>query len=144
MKLHFRSSFTAILIFCAASIGGKCDEKVYENAVRVTTLLKVSEDAAGKKIVYPTGEAEITAVLVEFPVGAKTGWHEHTVPCAAYILEGEIQLELKDGKKRIVKAGEAFGEVVDLLHNGTNLGPKPVKLVLFVAGQRDKAYTVKR
>ena len=118
---------------------------VYPTAIKVTHLLQSDVDAAGHKLAYPkTGDAELTAVLVEIPAGAKTGWHIHTVPCAAYMIEGEVRIELADGSMRTVKQGQTFAEVVNLLHNGRNPGPKTAKLVLFVAGSRNMAYTVKK
>lgn len=121
------------------------EDHVYPTEIKVTHLLQTRVDSAGHQLEYPkTGDAELTAVLVEIPVGATTGWHIHTVPCAAYMLEGEVHIELADGSQRVVKQGQAFAEVVDLLHNGRNPGPKTAKLVLFVAGKKEMAYTLKK
>jgi quercetin dioxygenase-like cupin family protein len=119
-------------------------EDAYRKEIKTDVLLKTLKDAVGRKIVYPkTDDAELSAILVEIPAGAKTGWHKHTSPCVAYILEGELQVETEDGTKRMVKAGEAFAEVVNLVHNGQNLGSTPVKLILFVAGEKGAPVSVK-
>jgi len=116
----------------------------YGRAVQVTPLLKAQADGAGQKIVYPSGApAEITGVLVEIAPGGQTGWHSHPVPCVAYVLEGELSVELAGGETKALKAGEAFVEVVDVLHNGTNPGPKRARLVMFALGTAGQPYAVK-
>jgi quercetin dioxygenase-like cupin family protein len=82
-------------------------------------------------------------VLVVIAPGRQTNWHRHPVPCVSYILEGELSVELAGGQTRILKAGEAFAEAVGVLHNGTNLGSKPVRLVLFALGTAGQPYAVK-
>lgn len=120
------------------------DPAAYSSAVTVTPLLKTELDGVGRKIVYPAeGNAEVTAVLVEIAPGQQTNWHKHPVPCFAYMLEGEVHVELANGEVKVLKAGQAFAEVVDLLHNGRNPGPQPAKLVMFVVGLKDQPYAVK-
>jgi len=132
------------LCFCISSAVVHADPEVYQQAVQVTTLLKTDQDAAGRKLAYPTnGQAEVTGVIVDIPPGTRTGWHKHPVPCFAYILEGEVRVDLPDGKTNIVKAGQAFAEVVDLLHNGYNPGPGNVKILFFAAGTKDHPFAVK-
>lgn len=117
----------------------------YAGPVKVRTLLKTDTDAAGRPIAYPTGTpAEVSGLLVEIPPGGETGWHRHPLPCLAYMLEGEIEVTLSDGRINVVKAGEAFAEVVDLDHNGRNLGKVPARLVLFVLGTQGQPFTLRR
>jgi quercetin dioxygenase-like cupin family protein len=109
----------------------------YAGAVKVTRLLKSTTDAAGRPIVYPKledGQAEVTALLVEIAPGGETGWHKHPLACFAYLMEGEIEVTLADGRVNVVRAGEALCEVVDLAHNGVNRGTVPAKLVMFALG----------
>jgi len=116
----------------------------YSQAVTITPLLQTQTDGAGRPLVYPaTGTPEVTAVLVTIAPGRQTNWHQHPVPCLAYMLEGEVHVELPSGEVKIFKAGQAFAEVVDLLHNGRNPGPAPAKLVMFVVGTAGKPYAVK-
>lgn len=129
--------------FIAASLHAD-DAKAYKSEIVITPLLKTQKDGAGNKLVYPTnGNAEATAVLVEIPLGAQTGWHKHPVPCFAYILEGELRVELETGKVETLKAGHAFAEVVNVLHNGINPGPATVKLVMFVVGVEAQPFAVR-
>ena len=128
----------------AAAVPVKTD---YAAAVKVTRLLKTTTDAAGRALAYPTpadGQAEVTALLVEIAPGGQTGWHKHPLTCFAYVLEGEIEVTLADGRMNVIKAGEALSEVVALEHNGVNRGTAPVKLVMFVLGTTDGGpFTVK-
>jgi quercetin dioxygenase-like cupin family protein len=119
------------------------DAEAYKKEIAVTPLLKTQTDAAGKVIVYPTGSPEVTAVRVEIPPGAQTGWHKHPVPCFAYILEGELHVQIAGGETKILKAGEAYAETVDVMHNGVNQGNVPVKLVMFATGASGQPYAVR-
>lgn len=103
-------------------------------AVKVTPLVKATSSWNGAPVVYPRGQAEITGMLIEIAAGAQTGWHGHPVPSFAVMLEGTLEVELRDGRKKRVGPGEALIEVVDTLHNGRNVGAQPVKLVVFYAG----------
>jgi quercetin dioxygenase-like cupin family protein len=112
-------------------------------AVKVTPLAKATSSWNGAPVVYPKGQAEITGMLIEIAVGAQTGWHGHPVPSFALVLEGTLEVELRDGRKKRVGPGEALIEVVDTLHNGRNVGAQPVKLVVFYAGATGMPLTFK-
>jgi len=83
------------------------------DGVRVTPLAKETTSWDGKPIVYPEGQAEMTALLVEIAPGAQTGWHCHRVPNFAYMREGTLELTLDDGRVKWLQAGEALSEVVN-------------------------------
>jgi quercetin dioxygenase-like cupin family protein len=102
--------------------------------VRVTSLAKETTSWDGKPIIYPGGQAEMTALLIEIAPGAQTGWHCHLVPNFAYMLEGTLELVLDDGRIKRLNAGDALSEVVNRSHNGRNVGSDPVKLVVFYTG----------
>lgn len=104
------------------------------DAVSVTTILKTQTTWDGAPIVYPEGQAEVTGMLVEIAVGAQTGWHLHPVPSFAVIVEGELEVHLKNGEVKKLKAGDGLAEVVNTLHNGHNVGTVPVKLFVFYTG----------
>ena len=112
-------------------------------SVKITPLLKTENSWDGKPIVYPKGQSEITGVLVEIAPGSETGWHLHPAPSFAFVLEGELAVQLKTGEVKKLKAGEAFAEVVNVLHNGRNTGAVPVKLIVFYAGVVGQKISVK-
>lgn len=113
------------------------------DAVKVTPLLKTQETWDGKPIVYPTGKAEITGILIEVAPGGDTGWHLHPVPSFGMVMEGELEVETESGKTRVMKAGESVAETINELHIGRNKGSVPVKLLVFYAGDTGQPLTIK-
>lgn len=111
--------------------------------VQVSTVLKAQTSWDEKPIVYPSGKAEVSGLVVELAPGAQTGWHSHPVPSFAFILEGELEIEQRNGGVKRLKAGEAVAEVMNTFHNGRNVGTVPVKLVVFYAGMVGEKLTVK-
>jgi len=104
------------------------------SSVHATTILKTETSWDGKPLAYPPGQAEITGMLVEIAVGGETGWHQHPVPSFGLVLEGELEVQLKSGETKLLKAGDPIAEVVDTAHNGRNVGASPVRIVVFYAG----------
>ena len=110
--------------------------------VSVTPLLKTTSSWNGAAVAYPTGDAELVSLFVEIAPGGETGWHLHTVPSVAIMLEGEIEVHLKDGQVKRVKQGEALAEVVHTLHNGKNIGTVPARMAVFYAGSTGAQLTL--
>ena len=50
------------------------------------------------------------------------------------MVEGTFQVQTGDGRLQQFNAGQAFIEVVNTLHQGTNVGNVPAKLVIFYTG----------
>lgn len=116
----------------------------YNQEVKVTPLLKTAVTSTGQPIRYPkTNNPLVTTVLVEIPPGAQTGWHIHTQPCFAYILQGTISVEVKGKGTFVYHAGQAIAETLNTLHNGRNLGKVPVKIVMTVVGEQGKPIAVR-
>lgn len=111
--------------------------------VKVTPLLKTTSSWDGTPLKYPEGQAEITGLMVEIAPGVETNWHLHPVPSFGLLMEGELDVHLKDGRIKHMKAGEALAEVVNTLHNGKNVGKTPVKILVFYAGSVGSTLTVK-
>ncbi len=116
----------------------------YNNDVSVKTLLRTSTNTAGQEIVYPhDGKAEVSILIVTVPPGKQTGWHQHPVPLFGYVLQGQITVELADGRKNTFHQGDPLAECVNMLHNGTNDGKEVTKLLIVVAGEKDVPFTKK-
>ena len=81
--------------------------------------------------------------MVEIAPGAETGWHLHPIPSFGMVLEGTLDVTLKDGRVKALQAGDALAEVVNTTHNGHNIGNVPVKLVVFYAGTVGQNLTIK-
>lgn len=117
----------------------------YGKGVNATTILKTTTTSSGQKIAYPvTNQGEITVMHVEIAPGAETGWHRHPLPVYAYVLAGNLSVDLEGGKSLSFKAGEAIIEAVDTYHNGRNTGMDPVYLVVFYLGEEGKPNVIKR
>lgn len=112
-------------------------------SVKASLVLRTASSWNGTALKYPEGQAEITGTVIEIAPGGETGWHLHTVPSFALVLEGELEVQLRNGATQRLQPGEAFAEVVNTLHNGRNVGPVPVKLVVFYAGSVGQTITVK-
>ena len=103
---------------------------------KVTQILETTTTAAGQAIRFPQGENQLTALIAELAPGGQVGRHVHPVPLFAYILEGTLTVELEGHGTRTFRAGEGFVDVVNLWHNGRNLGDRPVRFLVVIAGQK--------
>jgi len=129
-----------ILIFAAPYIALAGD---YDSGVKATLILKTNTTTGNYPAKYlNTQVPEITAMKVEIKPGAETGWHSHPVPLYAYVLEGNLTVEIKGGNTYHFTAGDAIVEVVNIPHNGKNLGTTPVTLIVFYTGERGTPNTV--
>jgi quercetin dioxygenase-like cupin family protein len=137
MKLCVRLYVIALLLFLPVAALA-VDEN---SAVKVTVLLNTTSEWDGKQIVYPQGKAELTALLVEIAPGESTGWHQHPVPSFGFLLEGSLEITLKDGRVKRMQPGEALSEVTDTMHSGRAVSKTPVRIVVFYAGAIGKALT---
>jgi quercetin dioxygenase-like cupin family protein len=137
MSLHFRTR-TVLICVVAAALPLVALAIEPSQSVKVTQLLKTTTSWNGAPIKYPEGQAEVTSLMVEIAPGGETRWHEHPVPSFGYLLEGSLEVSLVDGKKKLLKPGEALAEVIATAHNGRNVGTTPVKLIVFYAGAVDK------
>jgi len=115
----------------------------YDSGVKATLILKTTTTTNNYPVKHlNTQMPEITAMKVEIKPGAETGWHSHPVPLYAYVLEGNLTVELKGGNRYNFTAGDAIVEVVNTPHNGKNLGTMPVVLIAFYTGEIGTPNTV--
>ncbi len=123
-----------IAILMVLLLNSAVQAEEYRN-VEVKRLLASTTSSNGQPLAYlQTDKPEVTALVVHFPPGGSTGWHKHPVPVYAYVLEGSLHVELKDGRVFVFKKGDAILEVVNTLHNGYNAGSEPATLVVFYTG----------
>ncbi len=116
----------------------------HKETITSTQLIKTTTTWDGKAIHYPTDEkAQVTALMIEIPVNAETGWHRHPVPSFAMIVQGTLDVTLRDGSVNHLKAGDPLVEVVDTAHNGRNTGDVPVKIMVFYTGTLNSVLTIK-
>jgi quercetin dioxygenase-like cupin family protein len=115
----------------------------YASGVEASLILKTTTTTSHYPAKYlNTERPEITVMKVEIKPGAETGWHSHPVPLYAYVLEGDLTVEVKGGKTYHFTAGDAIVEFVNIPHNGKNLGTTPVVLIVFYTGEIGTPNTV--
>lgn len=100
--------------------------------IKTTELIRTSESWDGVLLPnFPTGQLELRVLRLDFPVGAKTGWHHHPVINYGIVQQGELTIVCQDGSEKTFHEGEALVEVIDTIHRGENRGTKPVILNMF-------------
>ena len=100
----------------------------------VKRIISTGETVLGNKIVYPAGEAKITAFEFTVPVGAPVAAHTHSFPVLLIIQQGEVTLNYRDGKSRVYRPGDAFIEDVGVVHSSKNTGDVPIKALVVAIG----------
>lgn len=122
--------------FLTVAVLGLSSLSLAVGPVTSTPLLKTTTTWNGAAIkVSKVAHPEVQSLTVEIPEGSATAWHKHPVNNFAYVISGQLRLELEDKTTHEFKAGEAFAEVVDTWHRGVNVGKGPVKLVVFYTGE---------
>lgn len=132
MTINFKNRLIGFIALCCPLAAFALDENPN---LKITPLLKTTTSWDGKPIVYPKGQSEVTALIVEIAPEGETGWHEHPVPALGYIMEGELELKLATGQVKILHSGDVLPESVGVLHNGRNTGEEPVKILVFYMGE---------
>ena len=100
--------------------------------IKTTELIRTSQSWDGSILPdFPQGRPELRVIRLDFPVGAKTGWHHHTVVNYGIVQQGDLTIVCQDGSERAFHEGEPLVEVIGTIHRGENRGKKPVILVMF-------------
>jgi quercetin dioxygenase-like cupin family protein len=147
MKRSFAPSVTAIALVASLSIslaGCTSAPASQPTATPVATISAESLLAAAEStildqpIAYP-GElpAQVSSTILTVPPGAATGWHFHSAPMYAYILEGTLTVTYDvDGvtREKVYRAGDALLEAVGTHHNGMNNADVPVRVLVVNMG----------
>ena len=64
--------------------------------------------------------SEMNVWVADIAPGAQTGRHSHPTPRFVYVLEGAVVLGLDGRLSQMFKAGEAFAEIPNAIHNLKN------------------------
>ena len=100
--------------------------------IKTTELIRTSQSWDGAMLPdFPQGQPERRVVRLDFPIGAKTGWHHHTVVNYGIVQQGDLTIVCQDGTEKTFHEGEALVEVIGTIHRGENRGSKPVILNMF-------------
>ena len=124
----------SILMLCTFSAGAV----EYDAGVQGKVILQTENMSNGDPITYfKTDHPKVTVMTVDIAPGAQTGWHSHPVGVYAYVMSGQLTVNMEGGKTVEYKEGDAIVEVVNIRHNGMNAGKIPVRLVVFYLGGKD-------
>jgi D-alanyl-D-alanine dipeptidase len=105
-------------------------------------LLETDKTIAGETLQYPqSGQAKVTAVIINIAPGTSTGWHQHKVPLVAYLLSGELEMEYANGKRVQFKTGQALMEAMTVAHIGSNLSTTPAQIFVVFLGDGKTEFT---
>ena len=73
--------------------------------------------------VFAAAGREIVVVLTEIPCGVESGWHIHPGEEVGYILEGTVEMMIKDESTLTLHSGDGFLIPPDTPHNALDVGP---------------------
>jgi len=111
------------------------------NGVTAEEILKTQTSWDGGAIYYPKGQIEITSKILRIEKNQVTQFHCHPVPTFGYVLHGNVEVEIKNGKKIILREGESAVEVMRTIHRGRAING-PVEIIVFYAGSTTLPTTV--
>jgi quercetin dioxygenase-like cupin family protein len=94
-----------------AAVGGWL-ANAQQQPIKRTDLLKL--DLAEMK------DSEMHFWVADIAPGAATGRHTHPTPRFVYVLEGAVVLEVDGKPPQTFKAGQAFAEIPNVIHNFRN------------------------
>ena len=114
---------------------------VLPNWAAAEERLKTQTSWDGGVIYYPQEQVEITSVKLRIEENQMTKFHCHPVPTLGYILQGDLIVETKNGKKITLKEGESVVEVMRTIHRGRAING-PVEIIVFYAGSTTMPTTV--
>jgi len=115
----------------------------YNNSLLIEQVLKTDTTSIGQKIFYPHfQEDEVTILKITIQPGNSTGWHKHEFPVFAYLLKGNLTIELENNKTMQFPEESSFSEVINVFHNGVNKGKEEVVLIAFFMGGKGKDLSV--
>ena len=123
--MNKRVALGFVLVVAGIGIGVTVDRVAFaQQAAQPTikrTVLQKADDPGSSKY-------EAVMAIAEIPPGGTSGRHTHPGIELAYVLDGSVELQQGTGAAKSYKAGD-FMQNVAVIHNATNTGKKPVKIL---------------
>jgi quercetin dioxygenase-like cupin family protein len=135
-ELRMRLSSTLAALTIALSVSSPAW------AIEQQVLLETDHTIMDEPIVYPSGKANVTAVIATLAPGESTNLHTHGVPTFGYILDGELTVDYGERGKRVYHTGESVMEAISVAHKGTNAGSIPVRILVVFMGVEGRPNSV--
>ena len=137
-----KKTILTLVVLIVFYVDGKSQ---YNKDIIIEPILKTDTTSIGQNIIFPSSQNdEVTILKVTIPQGASTGWHKHEYPVFAYVLKGELCVELDNGTSKQFAENTCFAEVINTYHNGFNKGKDNVILIAFYLGEKGKTLSVKK
>ncbi|TAI65352.1 cupin domain-containing protein [Bradyrhizobium sp. Leo170] len=122
MGLLGRVPALTLIAVIALSVTSDKFAKAQQPTIKRTDLLKT--DLAGME------GKEMNIWTAALTPGAQTGKHHHPTPRFVVVLEGSVVVEMEGKPPQIFKAGQAFQEPPDVVHNFRNASTtEPAKAI---------------
>ena len=107
-QIHHSSTYADIRHY--AYIGQTSLAHAQQATIKRTDLAKADQSATDVGALW----------IADIPAGGATGRHTHPTPRFVYVLEGSVILEMDGKPPQNFKAGEAFVELPEMVHNFRN------------------------
>src|SRR5580704_16863671 len=112
MQRMIRLPFFALTAGIAFAAVGGWLANAQQQTIKRTDLLKVHlPDIKG---------SQMNVWVADIAPGGETGRHTHPTPRFVYVLEGAVTLEMDGKPSQTFKAGQAFVELPNMVHNFKN------------------------
>ena len=135
MKRMRLMSLTSLLVAGAAVIGGILGAGIdhalvaQQPGITRTILLRTDDPSAATH--------EVVMAVAQIPPGASAGRHRHSGIEVGYVLDGSVLLEREGQPPVTLSAGAGFKNEAGV-HNATNPGTKPVKILAIYIVEKGK------
>ncbi|MGA0531113.1 cupin domain-containing protein [Hansschlegelia sp. KR7-227] len=99
--------------------------------VTVTPMLTTSVTSSGQPIVLPQTDVQLIVSTYEIQPGATLPVHKHPSARYAYVVSGTLSVANDaTGVTAVFKPGDFVVEAIGQWHQGANIGPDTVKLLV--------------
>ncbi|HEY6633508.1 MAG TPA: cupin domain-containing protein [Rhizobiaceae bacterium] len=120
-----------LLAACASVTAANALDSGAAAPVVVTPLKTSAVTSTGQPLTLPQKNVEVSASIYDIAPGATLAVHKHPFARYAYVLAGTLKVTNVDtGKSDVFKTGDFIIEMIDQWHQGSNIGPDPVKLLV--------------
>jgi quercetin dioxygenase-like cupin family protein len=117
----------------------------YKSDIIVEPVLETDTTTIGQGFIYPDSQKdEITISKITIQPGKSTGWHKHEFPVFAYVLKGNLTVELENHKFMEFPENSSFSEVINTFHHGVNNGKVEVILIAFYLSEKGKTLSIRK
>jgi quercetin dioxygenase-like cupin family protein len=113
--------------------------------VTVTPMLTTSVTSSGQPIVLPQTDVQLIVSTYEIQPGATLPVHKHPSARYAYVVSGTLSVANDaTGVTAVFKPGDFVVEAIGQWHQGANIGPDVVKLLVIDQTEKGHATVILR